>query len=329
MNYLDETLKLIESEEMRKHLRTSDWAFAGREGYTAIVTNAPAPLEKKIPVLDLIAEQTESNPEDENEFDPAKMATAARTALDERYNNNPPGTVFMVNRYFCHEHYEGENTLFTTYDAAFRFIKETEETDGEEYSECIWYQIDKWIPAEDGKMEEAFGWTLNAADEIWYFDNRLDYNPAEEGFYCIIGDNYILTTLTVPFQPGDIILADCRPFAEERRVLILEILNDGGDCCGVQCLFTLPDGRLDTGAFKHNSFLRCPEETRLNVLYRATRWHGELPEDEAALGVIGAAVKARPELGREIQEYIRECRGKEERRAQGVAWEWVKSYFKL
>jgi hypothetical protein len=88
MNYIDVTLKLIKSEEMREHLRTTDWAFAKRESYTAIVTNAPAPLEKKIPVLDLIAEQTKSNPEDENEFNSAKTAKQFLASFNREFSDN-------------------------------------------------------------------------------------------------------------------------------------------------------------------------------------------------------------------------------------------------
>ena len=55
-DYLEQTLSLIESDEMRDYLCTrSDWM--NRKKCAEVVTCAPAPLEEKIRVLELIAEQ--------------------------------------------------------------------------------------------------------------------------------------------------------------------------------------------------------------------------------------------------------------------------------
>ena len=101
MNYIAETLKFIESDEMREYLRTRlDWLgtdWRGRNLCGDIVSQAPAPLEMKVPALELIAEQTECNPE--HDFcDPAKKAELARYALAERHNNIP-GAAYLLCQY--------------------------------------------------------------------------------------------------------------------------------------------------------------------------------------------------------------------------------------
>ena len=85
--YFEETLKFIESEEMRAHLRkvAPEWLDRGRRARhtcTEIVSSAPAPLERKIPVLELIAEQTQV---EENDFEnPAKFVKQSRLAFDKQ-----------------------------------------------------------------------------------------------------------------------------------------------------------------------------------------------------------------------------------------------------
>jgi hypothetical protein len=59
MNHIQETLRFIESDEMRAYLFTVSDELTPR---AAIVSSAPAPLERKIRALDLIAEQTPYDP---------------------------------------------------------------------------------------------------------------------------------------------------------------------------------------------------------------------------------------------------------------------------
>lgn len=319
--YLEETLKFIESEEMRAYLRKVAPEWLGREQWgrhtcAEIVSSAPASLELKIPVLELIAEQTQAG---EYDFEnPAKFAKQSRLAFDEQ-DNNPPGTIFWLEDFYYSE--ESGDFFFTGFDAAIRFIKEqladNEDPDIHEYQS---YSICKLIPGEKGKMIEYCHWILNFSGEIWYFD-YLDGEPEDwEDLFDWIGGSL---NLPVPFTPGDVILADCRPFAKERRVLILEI-GDNSDCCAVQCLYPLPKGKLNMCAFKHNSFLHHLENSHISGLYRAARWTGELTEQEAPLAIIGKVVKANPALGGDIWEYIWQ-----NKKDDGVTWEQLQTAFGL
>ena len=99
--YIEETLKFIESDEMRDYLRTRlDWfgpEWFGRAKCTQVVSFAPAPLERKIPVLKLIAKQTEYDSEHDY-YAPSKLAECAQMALDERYSNTAARNNILVER---------------------------------------------------------------------------------------------------------------------------------------------------------------------------------------------------------------------------------------
>ena len=105
--------------------------------------------------------------------------------------------------------------------------------------------------------------------------------------------------LPIPFTPGDIVIADCRPFGDMKKVLILEN-NDtfnfvDGD--GVTCLFLNDSNNIDVGLFKANEFLTYPDLTHVSAQYRARLYTGELSEPESILKIIGEVVKVNPELG--------------------------------
>lgn len=304
-SYIDETLSFIESEEMREYLHgvheQSNRKWPPRNFCSEIVSYAPAPLERKIPVLGLIAAQTE--PDAEGDYkDPAKLAQQHRIALEERYNN-PPGSMFRLRDWCYHEEgFDFGNAFFTDFDSAMRYMQELPKMDYDaDYAEWLSYSIDKYIPGKNGALTEYCQWVLNASGDIWYFDYDISFEPEGwDDIFDYLGSN---SSLPVPFQPGDIILADCRPFSKERRVLILDI-GDNSDCCCVQCLYLLPNGKVRCNAFKHNSFHGPDENSHISGLYRAKLWCGELSKEEAPLATLSAAIKANQALGSEVQDWI-------------------------
>lgn len=149
----------------------------------------------------------------------------------------------------------------------------------------------------------------------------MSHRQVSEGWeslidYCGSGLN-----LPVPFQPGDIVTADCLPYAHYRRVLILEV-GDNRDCCSLWALSIGEGGRLFAGAFKHNSFLRHPEDSYVSGLYRAARWTGELNTEEEPFAVLSPLIHAKPEFGKEIGDYVGDGEN-------GRDWSEVKEAFGL
>jgi len=327
MNYIDETIKFIESDEMREYLHVyfskEDDKIWLRNICAEIVSNAPTCVTDKIPVLDLIAEQTKPRPKGDW-HDPVWLANFARHALGEE-QKGPVGTVFQVRELLYHEpSYYDDYTLYHTFNAAINYIKwidtECEDIERDDTHKNANYYIEKFIPNDDGKMVATFYWIVNHAGDIWYFgEERYTRDPFRDEFFDYLGN----LNLPVPFEPGDIVTADCRPFAKERRVLILSI-GDNSDCCSVQCLFTFSIGKLAIGAFKHNRFLKSShrEISHVSVLYRTARYQGELDEYEQPFSKLSAVIKKNPLLGQEIWDYFFENDD-----GWGLTWEEIKEKF--
>ncbi|MDL2325124.1 hypothetical protein LJC61_08300 [Ruminococcaceae bacterium OttesenSCG-928-A16] len=335
--YVEESLKYIESEEMRRFLRNclhsehcqTDWQW--RIPYTCgqIVTYAPAPIGKKILTLDLISAQASRNSNQDLE-NIEKLASEHRIALDERYNTSS-GEFYYLQDWFYHEECGMLlNSFFSSFDAAIRYIHDLPKEEYElDTASFLSYSIEKYVPDEGGIYQKYCTWILNDSAHIWYFDYGEKYKPRDwENIFAYRG---WALNLPVPFHPGDIILADCRPFSKERRVVILEI-GDNHDCCAVQCLYMCTALKLGSSAFKHNSFHSSRENSPVSVLYRAVKWNTELPEGEEPLAIISTAIKHQPSLGCAINEWVHSNRTKDrndDNNEVGATWEKMKEAFGL
>lgn len=326
-DYIEASLAFIESNEMRDYLRKELPKFCSVAMACAeIVAYAPAPVERKLPVLELNVRESEPVLAcDGRPFTDyaSRFIRSCRTALEERYSG-PDGTMFRLRA----SSYNGDksclfdNAFFTKFDAAIRYLEQLAEKYPDDCAfQGLSYTITKYVP--DGKegLKEYCTWYLNGTGELWYFGYELSSRELPKGWRDLLDYLGAHLNLPVPFQPGDIVLTDCLPYAAPRRTLILSV-GDNRDCCCLWSLSIGKDGQLFAGAFKHNSFLRPSEYSHISGLYRATKWMGELTAEEKPFAVLSPLIHARPELGIELDNYF--C--KEE---NSKTWQEVKKAFGL
>jgi len=162
--------------------------------------------------------------------------------------------------------------------------------------ELVWYEVEKFAPNEDGKLVHTITWIFNAAGEIVSFELgddaeqealRVDDDcSAWIDWDSKYGSNH-LTHVPVPFDFGDIITIDMRPYYDKLNGVIVR-LGDNHDCCAVACIYADGDGYLYCGTLKHNLHGTL---TKVSPLYRAARFSDELSGNEAMLKVISEAIK--------------------------------------
>ncbi len=321
LNYIETSLAFIESKEMRDYLMTelpkSDKAA---DTCADIIAFAPASIERKLPVLEQIA--WEIKPElGCNEESPTNRAAeyvySCHKALAERHSGSD-GSVFWLRAFTYNKAGNDffDNAFFQNFDAGIRYLKYLQrEYQKDSAIEGQNYEMTKLVPDDDGRLVEYCVWYLNDACEIlWYFDDhsKLGFGGASPPIF-----------LPVPFRPGDIVAADCRPYAAPRPVLILDI-GDNLDCCSVSCLSIGKDGRLYASVFKHNGFLDSGEISQVSVLYRAAKWTGGLTAEEKPLAVLSPLIHEKPELGVKIMEYLYDRKSSERFAA---SWEEIRVLF--
>lgn len=154
-SYLEESLSLIESKEMRDYLRVELPKFKSISMFCAdIVAYAPAPIERKLPVLEQIVQEAEPLLAYDGKpftIHASRFVQSCRTALAERYSG-PEGTVFWLkaSSYDDDGSCVFDNTFFSKFDAAIRYLEQLAEENPDDCAfEGLSYTITKYIP--DGK----------------------------------------------------------------------------------------------------------------------------------------------------------------------------------
>jgi len=344
VSYIEETLKLFESEEMRQHVRDEacKWSWPS-EDCAEIIFKAPVPLETKLSLLKLILKQSGLSDDDERlMYDPATLGRQILTALKGR-DNCPGGTVFRVT-FRISENYTAKSgdqriaygwreKICSTFNEALEYIKSRKagnadrgiriEEKGFDCDEV--YCVDKLLPPEY-RSKAYLRWLLNSDGDILYFD----YPCFDESLNIEIPG--ILNLLPFTFKPGDIIIGDCRPFADVKRVLALD------EGIHETCMFINEEGHVDVGLIYSNDFLSNPMKNYVPGLFRAKLYDGELTEVETPLGIVSSAIKDNPKLGDDIYRYVERCKGltddDEANRKlgltnKGVLWAQLKNEFNL
>ena len=299
---IDEALKFMESEEMRRHLLSPTGTPDLWQCFD-LIAQSRAPLAEKANALKKIADMSPQLA-DEN-CDPGKMAAQASAALDET-NDAPPGSVFILTEFWLdpdiewnYDEFFGDlakngSTPFPTFEKASAFIAEEngllyEEDDIVSDDACLWNEITRWDLDQNGNLVEAISWFLSNSGVIWGYDREWERRRQrflwDDGDFLIGGSGGL--DLPTPFAHGDVITVDMRPFVDVFNAVITK-RRDGRDCCDPTCLYFNKRGEVNFRALKHPSF-RIPN---FPPLLRASRYNGDLPEWEAPLRVISERVRA-------------------------------------
>lgn len=175
-----------------------------------------------------------------------------------------------------------------------------------------WYGLEKYVPGVVDELDMPYEYTIAPNGEIWFTDNA--YFPHRD--FASSQD----LNLPVPFEIGDIITIDCRPFAPLKHAVIVEI-GDNWGCCTVQCMWVDNDGNINRGALKHSSVFDDKYFIQVSPLYRAEVYDGELPEKEACLRIISKYVCRDEEKGKALWMY-----SYENEKRNGMSFETLKDY---
>jgi len=292
---IEETLKVVESGEMRKHLYKylSHCGDNYNDRCADIIHSAPVSLEHKFRILEQLGFRD--------------YAKEVKSALNERHNHNgdhknPPGTVY---RLFMYDQPKDTSKIFKSYDEAVDYIERTRMHFVSDDRKLVNHEhgrtdiIEKWITV-SGEEKLYVYWFLNDAKDVIYYDFSIDDKRRVP--VAIPGR----LNFSVPFKPGDIVAVDCRPFALERKVVILENTDtlSSTDADNVTCLIVNNHNNTDVGYFKSNEFLHKPENTYVSAMYRSKTYQGEFTKAEVPLGIISEAIKKNTKLGNKIFGFL-------------------------
>ena len=268
--------KFLESQDMADYILnrdiTPDHCFA--DLYDIIISSRAA-LEQKAEALETLSALGMEDVEYDWGFgmhgggrSPGMLAREARRALAQT-EDSPPDSVFLVKQYY--RDFESrdpggydkvmESTCppFTSFTAASAYIQRLafEELDGEgEPSDDGngWNTVERWDMTEDRDFVLTVAWELSNTGRIWGYRREGDGRDKRS----LVPSRHDLD-LSTPFQIGDIIVIDLRPFQDIALGVILYAEHQY-DCCSPQCAIITkryaygrsePTTHVCTAALKH------------------------------------------------------------------------------
>ena len=154
----------------------------------------------------------------------------------------------------------------------------------------FWFTLELYEFVRNRELFNSYRYYM-IGDEVCYFE-KGEYATNNKYCKCVHYGNYSWNCLDlnirIPFEPGDIVTVDGRPFCAPRHVLLLEV---GDDCCGVWAMYKKADGSWDTGAVKHGTVYDIGWHGMLSPLYRLKKYEDVLTDDERILEDISSAIK--------------------------------------
>lgn len=274
----------LPSEEMREYLKKEPMLRDGT--ILDLIIGAPVPLSEKVKWA-------------WGEFrKDAEMALAELTLR--------PGEILTLTDAWYDEDIRDEklsfNAPFLSWEKVMEHIHGEMAEYGDDWYDCQWYVLEKWIPTEAGEMEQSYTYWI-IGDQVMYYSGADDENRTD----------HIDPNLPVPFHVGDILTIDCRPFAPVKHALLIE-RGDNCDCCCLQGLcLDEKTGLWITGAVKHWSLFGHFLDPLYTAIYRLSCFDGELPPAEQPLLEVQKAIGCDEEKGRELWNLIngfRSAKGK-------------------
>lgn len=255
------------SQAMKEHLEKQDLS---KHDLIKLLVNAPVALNKKLTLLEQIAETEdlyEEMLEQVNSLLPGERGqlrewqsvwARSATRLKEEFQKAIDALqvcegefLWMEEHWFDYEwldENQGGGRAFQSLDAALQAIRNMmQEEEWDDATEC-WTELTKWIPGENGVMENLYRYYL-IRDEIVFFSKKTD-GPRALGY--LDPYRFVFPTEDVccstPFQPGDIVTLDPRPFAPPIHAVLLQTRRD---CCGLRGLYCGFDGSWNDVAIYH------------------------------------------------------------------------------
>lgn len=156
---------------------------------------------------------------------------------------------------------------FSSFDEAIEYVKslmiDYEDKNIDDITK--WYEIEKFRKDENGKWNRIITWIVTLDGRVIYVHGD---NLPEIGYF--IDSLYI----PLPFKVGDILKIDCRPFLPPKFGVITG-MGDNRDCCCAQFSWITPDGKIQTGALKHNQIFDDFYYCYMQGLFRAEIYKGE------------------------------------------------------
>ncbi|MCD7764172.1 MAG: hypothetical protein LUI14_13500 [Lachnospiraceae bacterium] len=311
-------INIVDSTYMKNYLLEKQNEIKISE-YVELIATAPLSLKRKAALLTDLLKVSMSEEDFQYTSESLQMV---QTALERLYQVDRTQTLLLLT---CVDIEKGEPCLFDavpvlSYKGALQYIQQNYRNVAEDDSipddtECDFYfRLESYRIEDNDTLSQQDCYILTPSGEVQYFRSDFDIkantryimNPKPTLFYMHgTGAEYAMT----PYEPGDILFINCRPYNLPSYCLIYHINQDAPrDCCSLRCFYPAFDGIIGEGALKHGHFSTMESDYYtdcfMSPLFRAELYTGELPESCSFMKSVSLILKEYPELGKDIDSLM-------------------------
>ncbi len=323
--------RLVDSYEMRNFLK--EMTNFNVYNWIELITGAPKPMDKKLQILTELAKVPM---EEQERYYMDGCLKAGQTAMDRLYHMDPEKNMLLLDSFDTDslDPFPGGTVEpFSSYDAVLEDIRYNymdddtlEDLAGEDDRQTLYFHL-RLYEKKGGAFIERYQYTCTTDGKVQFY-RKVETEEEEKGHRVKrwiermdepFAGRENLDDWETPFQPGDIVYVDMRPYFRPTYCLIYWVNEQMPfDCCGTQCLYVTPNGEISHGAFKHGWFLPHilvdnydPIRPYFSPLYRAERYTGPLPEEYAFMKPLSERLKKDPSLSRKLDDYLMDRNNKD------------------
>lgn len=322
MNKVSENLhrrviEVVDSQYMRNFLM-NQFGNLGAYEYMEIISKAPVSLERKISLLHDLSEADVGT-------DKSAMMKAccseAETALNCLYHLDGNRSLLEMllidmenaaneeNQIDCAKPYLSFHDALS--DIQDEYIHDSSEQEISELDRTatFYYILNLYHKTDSKKLQHKYTFAVTPTGSIQYFvdmgsKKRLTLDQPERVF-----EGRGMEHMGTPYQIGDILYIDCRPYLPPAYCLVYYISPDSpSDCCGVRCLYLSGPGLIREGAVKHGDFypgnIRYYSDAWISPLFRAELYEGDLPKEYSLLKPLSDLLKRNGSLSKKIDRQL-------------------------
>lgn len=201
-----------------------------------MIAHAPIDLRRKLEIFQELAQMEE---DEEEYYTYADMVSLIKRYLCELELKGKE--MFVLLPYCTEDNMQDclDYMLFYEYESVLRYI----ENDTYFEPDCYWHELEKWVPCDAGDMMCKLTYGI-IGGKICYVrpERRKQADPIVRrlGRFLQSGE---MVSLSTPFQTGDILSVDVRPFHKQKKILVLD---------GNNVLCMLKDGTIEIANLEYD-----------------------------------------------------------------------------
>lgn len=249
--YIDE---FMPSKDMRDYLKTQELT---PNQIAELIYKSPTPIDKKLSAFKSLKDETDNE----------ELIELCQAAIELI---NKANDIMQSEGVFCVHSYGISNADDPFYDGLFSDYNAIREYIAEENSQSYFYEIEKWIKDENGKLIEVCTY-YSSGNRLCFFD--LGMEAYKDKTVHFLHSDLILPT---PFKAGDIL--QFRDLTSSYCAYSIVLSNrDKHDCCSLQNLYYYRC-KWTTGAVLHGhvGFYNRDKTYPISPLYYVKRHKGNL-----------------------------------------------------